>query len=223
MCYTKQDSLNSYIINFISSLLLYKSTNNTDLQIISIFLFFIGQMQLLDFLFWKNKECNKNNIHITRLAIIFNNLQPIVLFLLFKLFNYEHNKLSIIIIILYTILVTKYTIDIYPKDNCTINDNVCCSIPINVDKDTQVIDWQWERQPNNDIVYFLYILYFVIASFNFKYNKIIFMIITLGSLFISLKIPKLNLSSGRVWCYVASFLPYILLTFNNYFGSVIWN
>ena len=94
MCYTAKDSLNAYVINFISSILLYKYSNSNDMKILALFLLFVGQMQLFDYLFWVNLKCNKINKLVTKLAIIFNHLQPIVLFLLINYYGYNQSSFS---------------------------------------------------------------------------------------------------------------------------------
>jgi hypothetical protein len=214
MCYTAQDSLTAYIINIISATLLYFYTDNTDFKILSLFLLFVGQMQILDYLFWINLECNQDNKMITKIAIIFNHLQPIVLFLLLNYFNYQQNTMAIISIILYTFFMVRYTIKIWPKDDCTITSSVCCSLPHDPNDEEKVINWQWNHQPNNSLVYFLFLAYLTFASFSFKSNKYLFALINLGSFFISTKIPKLNQSIGRIWCYLAAFVPAFLLLYS---------
>ena len=97
MCYTSKDSLIAYIIGTVSNIYLFYNSRNSDEKVISIFFLFVSQMQLFDYLFWKNKECKKNNKLITKFAIIFNHLQPVVLFLLLKYFKYDINKYAIII------------------------------------------------------------------------------------------------------------------------------
>ena len=103
MCYTSSDSLNAYLINLLSSIILFHKSTNTDMKIASIFLLFVGQMQILDYIFWKNTTCKSTNKLTTKIAILFNHLQPIVLFLLFNYYNYEQTNISKIILLLYTL------------------------------------------------------------------------------------------------------------------------
>ena len=59
MCYSAQDSMIAYIFGTVSNIYLFINSKNTDEKIISLFLLFVSQMQLFDFLFWINKKCNK--------------------------------------------------------------------------------------------------------------------------------------------------------------------
>ena len=204
MCYTSSDSRNAYIINIISSLLLLSDYKDYDTKILAYFFLFVGQMQLFDYIFWKNQECNIINKTSTKFAIIFNHLQPIILYLLIKYYGYQQSKLSTIIIILYIIVAIKYTSDIWPNINCDQKEPVCCSLVKN-----DIIYWQWNDQYNNLSIYILFLLSLVVSSFDLqnKQNQIIFSFASVITFFVSLKIPKLNQSSGRIWCYMASLIP----------------
>jgi hypothetical protein len=211
MCYTAKDSLNAYVINFISSILLYKYSNSNDMKILALFLLFVGQMQLFDYLFWVNLKCNKTNKLVTKLAIIFNHLQPIVLFLLINYYGYNQSSFSKTIITLYTIFMIYYTVKLWPDDNCTIKDSVCCSLPYNPSDNKQVIKWQWNSQKYKKIMYILFLISLVSLSLDLKKDNNLIIFITIGLFFISFKIPVLSKSNGRLWCYMASFVPLVLL------------
>ena len=200
MCYTGIDSVNSYLINLVTCVLLY--INATDeFKIISLFLFFVGQMQLFDAIFWNNITCNNINYIITKIASIFNHLQPILLFLLFYYFNFKTSNISNIILILYTICSLLYTINNWKDIKCTLPN-----------KDGIMV-WKWNNFPYSKIVYFLFLSYLTITSFNLKttYIKYLFAIINLVSFYVATKTPILNASVGRIWCYYASLLPLLLL------------
>ncbi len=221
MCYTANDSITTYIINLLSSTLLFYSTESTDMKIIAIFFAFVGQMQLFDYMFWTNTLCNEQNKIATKLAIIFNHMQPIVLYLLIWFYNYNQSKISNIIIILYTVFVIQYTIKIWPDKNCKQIPNtqsVCCSLPINPDDKETVIDWEWNGKTNSHIIYALFLASLTASSFDLQNNKILFATINIATYFISTKIPKLNQSVGRLWCYIAAFVPWTFYVQANLFA-----
>ncbi len=210
MCYTSSDSLNAYLINLLSSILLFHKSTNTDMKILAISFLFVGQMQIFDYIFWENTKCNSINKLTTKIAILFNHLQPIVLFLLFTYYNYEQTNISKIIILLYTLFVIDYTIKLWPDENCEIeiNENVCCSLPL---ADLSIIKWKWNYQPKSYVIYTLFLVYLFSASFNFKNYKYLYGIASIGTFLVGSKIPKLNNSLGRAWCYLASFSPILFL------------
>lgn len=219
MCYTAKDSLNAYVFNIISSIVLFFSSKSSDMKIIALFFGFVGQMQLFDYLFWTNSECNKTNKITTKLAIIFNHLQPIILFLLNRYYQHRQSVVSSIIVVLYTIFAVVYTIKLWPDDNCQHlpNNSVCCSLPFAPGQKDTVIDWRWNTQINKYIIYSLFMLSLTTSSFDLQAqeNKILLSLLSVGSFFISTKIPKLNESVGRIWCHIAALIPGFIVLFKS--------
>jgi hypothetical protein len=206
MCYTATDSLMAYFINFISSVILYNLSEDIEYKVISLFLLFVGQMQLFDYLFWKNQECNENNKLTTQMAIIFNHLQPIVLFLLQYYYGFRQTALATIIIILYGFYSIDYTTQALREVECTLPDN-------------NKMDWKWNRLNNATLYYSLFLGYLVIAGFNFteKSTQILFALISSITFIVATKTPILNYSVGRIWCYYASLMPVLILFVRRYF------
>jgi hypothetical protein len=200
MCYTANDSLLGYIINSIFSILLYNIANDAQFKVIALFFLFVGQMQILDFAFWKNQSCNLSNKIATKLAIGINHLQPIVLFLLQTFYGFKQSTISFNIFWIYIIYGIFYNIEAFTKINCTL--------PID-----GIMKWKWNHMPGNGLNYTLFVSYLFTASFNFKDNifKIITALATLLTLFISFKTPNLNISQGRIWCYYAAFMPIVFI------------
>lgn len=215
MCYTAKDSLNAYIFNLITSSLLFCNSESSDMKIIAIFLLWVGQMQIFDYIFWTNKDCGTTNKWATKMAILFNHLQPLVLYFLVWYYKHPQSELSKIIILLYSIFMIDYTIKLWPDEKCEQNKNpVCCSLPFNTNDKETVIDWKWNVQPNAYIVYGLFLTSLVANSWDLKENKWLFSLISLGSYFVSTKIPILSQSVGRLWCYFASLMPGFILVFD---------
>jgi hypothetical protein len=146
-------------------------------------------------LFWKNTSCNTANYVTTKAAILVNHLQPIILFGLLTYFNMTTSMVSKIIIALYTILIIPYTIKGLSID---------CTLPKN-----GIMYWAWNDLPNKYIVYGLFLLSLIVSGFNLPSKQIgsLFSIAALISFIVSHKIPVLNQSVGRVWCYLASLAP----------------
>jgi hypothetical protein len=205
MCYSANDSLTAYIINFFSSILLFYFSKKLEYKVISLFLLFVGQMQMFDYLFWKNQKCNTINKLATILAIIFNHLQPIVLFLLQYYYGITQNMFALIIIILYIIFSVNYNIEAFSKVKCTLQEN-------------NMMDWKWNELNYSFIYYSLFLGYLILAAFNFKNNniKILFALISIITFLVATKTPFLNYSIGRIWCYYASLIPVFILLIMNF-------
>jgi hypothetical protein len=222
MCYTSTDSIVAYIINLTTSIYLYKNAKNEDYKIIAFFFLFVGQMQLFDYLLWKNTSCNLTNKIVTKFAIIFNHLQPVALYLLVRYYKKTYKKenritkYSKLIILIYLLVIIPYTTNLWQSNNCTINDSVCCTLPFKKENDLTVLDWQWNTKKFSNSVYFIFVLALVINSLEIQTNNIVLigiLLITLGS---AAKISIFNKSIGRGWCYFASLCPLLFLVLNHY-------
>lgn len=210
MCYSTIDSIISWVVNLGSSIYLFKYTNKETYKIIALFFLFVGQMQLFDVIFWTNQNCNLVNKIFTKIAILFNHLQPVVLFFLIKYFNKNNNIISRIVIIIYTFVVSFYTISLWQNINCTAKDKVCCSLPYHTNKN-KIIKWEWNDQPLNILVYSLFMLALITSGYDLKNNNVFFILGAIITLLISHKINDLNKSLGRAWCYLAAFTPLLFI------------
>jgi hypothetical protein len=200
MCYTAKDSLIGYIINSISSILLYNISNDAQYKVMALFLLFVGQMQIFDFAFWMNPECNLLNQLTTKLAIGVNHLQPIVLFILQYTYGFKQSPLSLILLSLYAVMGLIYNFKAFNDIDCTLAVK-------------GIMKWEWNHLPGNTLYYTLFLGYLVAASFNFKDNlfAIISALVIVLTFFIANKTPILNKSSGRIWCYYAAFMPLVFV------------
>jgi len=215
MCYSIEDSQNAFIIGIVSSIILF-SKGTTDLKIISLFLLFLTFMQLYDYYFWKYPSREKKNVEcnqfITKLAIISNHLQPIVLLLLglyFRGFDITV-KGNMALIILYSILIIPYTKKAFEEIRTT-DITKCEDCPTK-----EVLTWSWNHLENGKLVYFVYLLLVVSLLDKVIENKSLkkFMIIfTIASFIFSIQKYLIIKNVGRMWCYISAFLPlFILLT-----------
>jgi hypothetical protein len=183
MCYTARDSLIAYIINFVSSLILFFTSESTDYKVIALFLLYIGQMQIFDYIFWTNPTCESINKLATRGAIIVNHLQPIILIVIQYWYQMNISYESLVILLLYSIFVIRYTIRIWPDKNCVqAPSSVCCSLPTIYSDNSKIIKWDWNHQNDTNLTYMLYVLSLTVSSFNFVDNPYLLASINLGSL-----------------------------------------
>lgn len=198
MCFNKDISLISYIIGTLSSIFLYLR----GYKIEGILYGFIVQMQLIEYLLWLNNSCNNINKIITKIGILLNHLQPIVLYLLIVYFNNKIKNYYIhhIIIIIYIILTIIYLI--YNNkllENCTIG------IP-------NKQELKWSIHYGNQKKYY-YIFLFTLISLTIigfkKYNYLNAYLILLIYLISYIKYNKTK-SVGTIWCLFAAYMPVLL-------------
>jgi hypothetical protein len=205
MCYTKFDTIIVYIINFLACGLLFYSnkdiSTNNDRKIIALFLLFVGQMQLFDYIFWTNPECNIENKIGTKLAIIFNHLQPIVLLYLQKTYGYPELVITTWMKRVYITIIIVYSIYALYQVKCTSRS-----------KTTNIVVWEWNYLPGCQFVYLLFLGFLLVLSLQFKtkFYRFMSIIVILTTLIAGFLKPILNESAGRLWCYYAALTPLII-------------
>ena len=208
MCYSKEVSRNSFIINVISCYILYNyHSNNKTHRIFALFFGFVGLMQLFDWIFWENQIMNKTNYITTKIAMISNHIQPIILGALMYYFNGNLSNNSWIILLVFSIVIMYYTIDIYNQIDYTLV----------TERSKPSLDWEWNSKKNAGFVYSVFLSTFIILSLE---NLVYPMNLLLG--FIS--VVSFSLASyyykgvniGRFWCNGASYIPLIVLVCSNY-------
>ena len=198
MCYSSNASIISLITGLLSSILLYKYN-----PIVALFFIWIIFMQLFDFIFWNNHAKNMINFITTKIAMIFNAMQPIILVLLIMLYTKQELKpISKIITLFYIICMSIYVLLNWTKVDYTL-----------VTKDSSPsLDWKWNHMPGFTFIWGLYLMTFIILLFeNFKspLNYILVAVI-LTSFIMSMPYLK-KYALGRFWCYFAGYIPLILL------------
>ena len=84
MCYSKEASLNIFILNILTSYALYTYNSPSNVhKVLALFFGFVGFMQLFDWILWSNQDISdphqaSTNYKTTKIAMFFNHLQPTV-------------------------------------------------------------------------------------------------------------------------------------------------
>ena len=209
MCYSAKDSIVAFMIGFVSSsLVLIKAqrSQNSDLKFLGGIFFFVSFMQLFDYVFWKHPQYNSQ---ATKLAILANHMQPVVLFWLARRYgNLRADGIAAKLFYLYTLAAVPYTLNAWKRVQTT-EILECSGCP-----NKQIVKWKWNYQAGAKVVYGLYLaaivamMYECIQSPVLKWMSILF--ITLSFLFSTIKYDIIA-NHGRMWCYFAAFFPVLLL------------
>jgi len=204
MCITSLDSLVVYIVNIVSTYLLYQFGGTADAKVTALFLLFVGQMQIFDYIFWKTSKCSILNKITTKLAILFNHFQPLFLFYLQKYYGMNMSHLSIILKSIYIYAATIYSIMALYKVNCT-----------GISEKTGIIFWEWNFMPFNTLFYSLFIVFMISIVNNFNDKKYCYFLtfLIVSTYIIGHFKPVLNETTGRIWCYYAAMLPLFALVY----------
>jgi hypothetical protein len=214
MCFSPFASLSTFIIGTIGSLLCLTLGTSTD-KLVGLFFGFVSSMQGIEFVLWKNQECNTVNKLFSLLGMIVNHLQPIILCLLILVLNNNltHNKKQIIIslTIIYSIIITAYSMQF-------INDNMCT-----LKNEYNHLSWNWNSMKYKEIVYvfylFMLIFLFYIGTPDKKDGIIISGIIFI-SYIISYFIYKDKKIIGTLWCLFAVFTSILWFGYKKLFPQI---
>lgn len=207
MCYSKEVSRNSFIINVISCYILFNyHSNNKTHKIFALFFGFVGLMQLFDWIFWENQIKNNINFISTKIAMLINHMQPLVLGFLIYYFNGSLSRNSWSILLIFSVVILYYTKNVYNKIDYTLV----------TERSNPSLDWTWNSQKNADITYFIFLATFIILSLeNLVYPMNIFLaLISIISFTLASYYYK-GVNIGRLWCNGASYIPLIILLISN--------
>ena len=131
----------------ITSYILYTYSNNIENKLFAFIFAFIGLMQLYDWIFWENQDItNKSQADInfvtTKLAMITNHLQPIVLALLIYYFKGKIGKISTYMLVIYVIFMMIYSIKTFNKITYTLTEKVDVRRLVKDEERTSLF-WEW--------------------------------------------------------------------------------
>lgn len=224
MCYSEEQSRKSFVINLITCYILYTYKDRPTYKILALFFGFVGIMQFFDIIFWTNQNIKderqaKLNYVTTKIAMIANHLQPIVLALLIYIFTGKLGKLSSIMVVIYTIITIFYSLLAYKNikytliEKVSIRDTNDLLFPYpNDDEIRPSLKWEWNLQKNALIVYLIFLATLVLLSYeNFKYPfNIVLAFINIFTFVLSAYYYK-GQSLGRFWCKFAAWVPLLFI------------
>lgn len=202
MCFTKEISINSFLLGMISSILLIISKNTNENLLIAKFFMFVSLMQLIEYFMWNDLDCKLGQNKIaTILGPLLNHLQPTILLLLtvYHIYNYSNiNRLLLLVNFIYLIYVFyKYYYFINNgQEKCTQKNDVH-------------LNWQWKYD-------FDYLFYNVVMIINILYlydYKSIMISFLLSYIFFFYYLKAERNSVGELWCYSVNSIPLFVLLY----------
>ena len=222
MCYSYAQSRNNFIINIITSSILYNYKNKSIYKILGLIFGYIGIMQLFDMIFWSTQNIKdpytaRVNYIATKMAMFINHSLPLVVAYILYSFIGKLGNLSLLIITIYILVMSIYTYYAYYKISYTlVNNKYIKSNNPNVTLSRYYLDWSWNSQPYYIPVYIIYLLALIILFYENLPNpfNIILAFISLLS-FLFTRYYFKGLSIGRWWCKIAAFIPmfFIMLAY----------
>ena len=217
MCFNDKASIAAFCVGMSSSIfLLYRGIkyNNPIDKLSAIFITLITSMQIIEYILWKNQDCNEKNRKASWLIIIVLFLQPIIYNVFknfffknkvskFKLFfNYIFTLLSVIIFTSFFLLY------IYPKKDLCSKEN----------KETGRIEWEPLKILSTKTVWLILFLIFYLGSANLPFNNallnktnlfrryFVHLMLLIAIIYSAIKTGKNIFSAmGSLWCFLAVF------------------
>lgn len=226
MCYSLEQSKIAFTVNIFTCYILYIYKNSPTYKILALFFLFVGLIQFFDIIFWENQNIKdekqeKINYITTKIAMIANHLQPIVLAILIYLFTGKLGKSSQIIILIYTIFVVFFSILAYKKINYTLVDEISVrhtneiKPSLNWTWRSKILNWPWRSKINTNLFYVFFLISYIVLFYeNFKYPLNIFSIFIGGLSFILSAYYYKRTLMGRFWCKVVAFMPIFFILFD---------
>ena len=212
MCFSKELSLNSFLVGIVSSLALIlfgnKKLKNTNLTI-GLFYLFVSLMQIIDFMMWSDLKCENNLNKMASIAgPLFNYLQPVVFVLLASNFVGSNHFVPTKMLIVANILYCVYVADRY--QNYLDKEELCTQT-----NDENHLDWKWKYT-------FDYPIYFCVSLLNYaNFLHDINILIVLAFSYLLLILPNLIWVNnvGEVWCLLVTCAPLVPLLFQTFFSK----
>jgi len=207
MCFSENVSIGTYMIGIAGTINLFSMNYVAE----AFFYFIIIQMQLIEYVLWKNQTCNDVNKKTTKIGVIVNHFEPIALWIGISVLankelpSYVHGIMGIYV--LASIYVTKTVLneqDPNKKIECTLK----------TPSSGGHLYWQWNEQPYTYIFYVFFLLCISLLSINGLKNGTIHALILIGSFFGSLLIYRKTHSVGAMWCFFGAFAPWIISYIN---------
>ena len=206
MCVSLHASVHSSITSLVTCGVLYFYIFNQRKHIhkvfksIALFLFFVSLMQWYDVIFWLNQKENFVNYAFTKIAMLTNHLQPIVLAILVS----SHSELSNLtkgVVLVYIVYAVIYSALVFNKIQYTLVTT----------KSYPVLHWPWTMHDGALPLYILFIIVMCMVSSKLPppINSII-IFLTLGSIAFSYYKTKRE-TFGKYWCMLAAYVPLLLI------------
>ena len=210
MCVSKEVSLGAFIICSLTCYYLYKRNRVNDRWIALMFGYF-GSMQFLEYLMWKDQECNGLNQTATDIGFIHNILQPVLS--LGAAYYFTGGKIPFYV---YGVFII-YIITSLPRIIEAKKDNQC-SLPCNGTDDG--LSWKHTETKHAWYVWGIFCIALALPFITMKKNGHIYsgIIVTtyIISHFISVsRCPNsITPPNGSWWCLMAVFVPLLALKIN---------
>ena len=209
MCFNEEVSLATYIVGVSGSAALFAIDKKPE----ALFYGTVIQMQLIEYLLWKNQDnsnetsCSTTNKNISKTGLIINHLEPVALFAGISLFSKRKLPISVIVITyLYIIMTMIYTL--YILENYKESPRACT---VETVESSPHLHWKWNGEIYHTQFYTMFLIIIVMLSYFGLENGEINATLATAGFITSIAIYGKKHSAGSMWCLMAAFAPWILV------------
>lgn len=204
MCFSANVSLATFLLGGIGSYLVWSLGTAFD-RIIGVFMGFVSLMQGIEYILWKNHECNRSNKLVSIVGMWLNHLQPLVLggLVLGLSPRATYTTWIQLIMVLYTAVIVPYSLQFQDKANLQ------CTTP---QPGNPHLVWNWNGMSYWSVVYTLFLitisLIAILGMPTLTQGAVCAFIAVITFLLSSLFFYK-RAVVGALWCFFVVFLPAI--------------
>lgn len=205
MCYSDELSLTSLSFGLFASLILIgygnKESENTN-KAIGYFFLFVTLMQLVEYFLWIDQKCiNGYNYVGAVVGPILNNLQPVVMLILARMYLESSKIISDQALLLANGLYIMYMVYKY-IEYVSDESNLCVET-----NDEGHLNWTWKKDFN---YLFYFILNFINAA-NYYENSNFMIVFIISYLLWILSLFNFHKNVGEFWCLMVTGVPLVAL------------
>jgi len=194
MCFSAGASQAGFLASIIGSLVLAPLE-----PALAVFFGFVGLMQLYDYIFWTYPPSTRINQVTTKLAMLSNHLQPIVLTAAVAAFKGTLQPLTIFTTAIYALVAAIYT---------TVHWDRVRSTAV-TEKTSPSLYWAWNDQSGNGLLYLFFLAAFTVTfmqGYPYPMNGVLAGL-SLSTFAAAWFKYQGYAAVGRFWCYFAAFVP----------------
>ncbi|MGA1563733.1 MAG: hypothetical protein ACO35C_03825 [Pontimonas sp.] len=197
MCFNAEVSLGTYIAGSAGSLLL--ASHNLPLGLLYLT---VVQMQLVEYLLWRNPSCDAAvNRAATRAGIVVNHVEPLVFYLALLGTGVVIPLEAHLVVLLYTFVASGYTKEALETVQCTTLDGKRGCSPH--------LYWKWNDLRGKQVVYGLFLA--TLITLSLSAGDVEHAWISVATFGVSALLYSKTSAVGSMWCFIAAFLPWFLL------------
>jgi hypothetical protein len=210
MCWSKNASLASFILGTIVNIIVFFIFPNKTIRTICIFWQWVLMMQISEYFIWKDQECGKENKLGTKMALFFNIMQPIVLFIVFIVGEDKKSQINNLAKIVASVIIISYMS--FMIINLNKQSEYSCTKP---SKKCSHLNLKWWNDIKYSGIFYCIVISLLILLLVRPLNISITMLIyIIGTLIISALVYSCGVAS--MWCFFVVPFPLIIALINKF-------